>query len=104
MRWAKAMLERLKRRLPDAQEDALLEDLLSDAERMILAYTGQRTMPELLLGVEVEIAAMLYNRMGMEGESAHSEGSVSRSAESLPEYIRRQLNPFRIAKAVSGCV
>ena len=94
------MLDRLKRRVPDARDDALLSDLLSDAENMILAYTGRDSVPLVLQGAQIEIAAMLFNRMGMEGESSHSEGSVSRSADSLPEYIIRQLNPFRLARAV----
>jgi len=94
------MLARLKRRIPDAQSDALLTDLLEDAGRMILAYTGRTELPPLLEGAQIEIAAMLYNRMGMEGESVHAEGSVSRTADSRPEYIRRQLNPWRLAKAV----
>ena len=94
------MLERLKRRIPDAKDEALLNDLLSDAEGMILAYTGRDALPDVLRGAKIEIAAMLFNRMGMEGESTHAEGSISRSTDSLPEYIRRQLNPWRLAKAV----
>ena len=94
------MLERLKRRIPDGKDEALMNDLLADAQGMILAYTGRDSVPLVLQGAQVEIAAMLFNRMGMEGESSHSEGSVSRSADSLPEYIRRQLNPFRLARAV----
>lgn len=94
------MLDRLKRRIPDCSNDALLSDLLEAAENMIRAYTCRETVPVVLQGAQIEIAAMLFNRMGMEGESAHSEGSVSRSADSLPEFIRRQLNPFRLAKAV----
>ena len=94
------MLDRLKRRVPDAQDEALLCDLLESARQMILAYTCRDAVPEVLSGAQLEIAAILYNRMGMEGESAHAEGSVSRTAESLPEYLRRQLNPYRIARAV----
>ena len=94
------MLDRLKRRLPDAGNDALLNDLLADAGAMIQAYTGQNAVPDVLEGAQLEIAVMLFNRMGMEGEASHAEGSVSRSADSLPEYLRRQLNPFRLVKAV----
>ena len=97
------MLARLKLRIPDARNDALLEEMLDSAEGIILAYTGRDVVPEKLEGAQVEIAAMLYNRMGMEGESAHAEGSVSRSADSLPEYVRRQLNPYRVARAVGAC-
>lgn len=94
------MLEKLKRRIPDAGDDALLNDLLDAAAAQILAYTGRTALPEALEGAQLELAAMLYNRMGMEGERAHSEGGVSRSAESLPERLRRQLNPYRLARAV----
>ena len=94
------MLARLKRRLPDAADDALLEDLIADAGRMIRACTRRDEVPEALTGVQVEIAAMLYNRMGMEGESAHEEGVVHRSADSLPEYVRCQLAPYRLARTV----
>ena len=96
------MLEKLKRRIPDAADEALLRDLLSDAEQYILAYTGRDEVPEALEGVQVALAAIAYNRMGMEGESSHSEGGVSRSAEALPEDLRRVLNAFRLAKAVSA--
>ncbi len=94
------MLEKLKRRIPDADDDALLNDLLVAAEAAILAYTGREAVPEALEGVQIELAAMAYNRMGMEGERSHSEGGVSRSAEGLPELLRRQMNPYRLAKAV----
>ena len=94
------MLEKLKRRIPDAGDDALLNDLLDAAAAQILAYTGRTALPEALEGAQLELAAMLYNRMGMEGERAHSEGGVSRSAESLPERLRRQLNPYRLARTV----
>jgi len=94
------MLARLKRRLTDARDDALLADLLTDAGEMILAYTARTELPPVLQSAQIEIAAMLFNRMGMEGEASHTEGSVSRTADSLPEYIRRQLNPYRLARAV----
>lgn len=96
------VLEKLKRRIPDAADDALLSDLLDAAEKQILAYTGRAALPAALQAAQLELAAALYNRMGMEGESAHSEGGVSRAAESLPESLRRQLNPFRLAKAVGA--
>lgn len=96
------MLDQLKRRIPDARDEALLNDLLADAGCIIRAYTLRSTVPDALQAAQVEIAAMLYNRMGMEGEGSHAEGSVSRGVDSLPELTRRQLNPWRLAKAVEG--
>lgn len=96
------MLAKLKRRISDAQDDALLKDLLEDAGRMICAYTQRPALPETLEAAQLELAVILYNRMGMEGEESHGEGSVTRSVDSLPECLRRQLNPWRLAKAVEA--
>ena len=94
------MLERLKRRIPDAENDALLRGLLSDAEQYILAYTGREELPEALESLVIELAAILYNRLGMEGEQSHREDGIARIADAVPEEIRRQLNPYRLVRGV----
>ena len=94
------MLLRLMRRLPEAQDEALLQDLLDEAGDFIRAYTGRKEVPAALESAQVQLAAVLYNRLGMEGETRRSEGSVERTAEGVPEALRRQLNPFRLAKGV----
>lgn len=94
------MLERLKRRLPDAQNDALLADLLDEAAAFIRAYTHRDVVPDELEDALLRVAAILYNRMGMEGECAHSEGGVSRTADALSEDLRRWLNSWRLARTV----
>ena len=98
------MLEKLRRRLPDVgtEAEALLTDLLDDAGRFICAYTMRKAVPEELQGAQVELAAIYYNRMGMEGEKAHNEGGVSRTAEALPGDIAAQLRPWRLARTVMG--
>ena len=70
------MLEKLKRRLPDAEDEALLGDLLGEAGAFLRAYTNRAELPEALEDAQVRVAAILYNRIGMEGESSHSEGGV----------------------------
>ena len=96
------MLERLKRRLPDAgdNEDMLLNDLIADAGSFICAYTCRESVPAALEGAQLELAAVMYNRMGMEGESSHGEGGVNRTAEMLPEDLVRWLNGWRLARTV----
>jgi len=96
------MISKLKRRLPDLKDDLLLQDLIEAAAGMICAYTGRESVPLQLEETQIEIACMIFNRMGMEGESAHSEGSVSHAVDSLPEFLRRAMNPFRLAKAVKA--
>lgn len=94
------MLDQLMRRIPDASDVALLEDLLKSAREIICAYTAREAVPRALESAQLEIAVLLYNRMGMEGENSHAEGSISRGVDSLPEFLRRQLNPWRLAKVV----
>lgn len=93
------VMERLRARLPDAEQE-MLGALLEDAEGMILAATGRSALPPPLCTAQVQLAAALYNRQGMEGQTAHSEGGVSRTLEFLPEDIRRQIAPYRLAKIV----
>ena len=94
------MLAKLKRRLPDAADDALLNDLLEQAGAFIRAYTRRNEIPEGLEDAQIHIAAIMFNRMGMEGEISHNEGGVSRTAEMLPEDVKKWLNPWRVAKTV----
>lgn len=95
-------LEKLKRRLglEDDSKDALLSDLLTDAQQYVIAYTGRATVPDALRGTVLELAAMQYNRLGLEGESSHSEGGVSITVEGLPQSVRQLLNRCRLAKVV----
>ena len=94
------MLAKLKRRLPDAADDALLNDLLAEAGAFICAYTRRAAVPVGLEDAQVRVAAILFNRMGMEGERVHGEGGVNRTAEMLPEDLVRWLNGWRLARTV----
>ncbi len=95
-------LEMLKRRLgtDDDKGDELFIDLLCEAEAFILAYTGRSDMPGVLRGIVIDLAAMHYQRLGMQGEISHSEGSVSITMESLPQNIKALLDRYRVAKVV----
>jgi len=94
------MLSKLKRRIPDAANDALLCDLLAEAGAFLRSYTGRDEVPADLTDAQVRIAAILYNRMGMEGESRHGEGEISRTADALPGDLRRWLNAWRRARTL----
>ena len=97
------MLEKLRRRLPDAADadEALLEDLIADAGRFIRAYTGREDVPEALEGAQVQLAAVFFNRLGMEGETRHDEGGLVRENEILPEDIMCQIRPYRLARGMA---
>jgi len=96
------MLEKLKRRLSgETFTDDLLLDLLNDAEFMILNYIGRDFLPKALEGAQVMLAAVLFSRLGMEGETRHNEGGIVRSADGLPEEILMQIRPYRLVRTVA---
>ena len=98
------LIQAMRLRLPDAKDasDEMLLAHLTDAKALLLAMTWRQTLPEALESAQVRLAIILFNRMGMEGESAHDEGSLRRNVESLPEFLRRQLNPYRLGRAVEA--
>ena len=97
------MMARIKRRLgiADRAQDELLNDLLADANALMLAYMNRTVVPESLHSAQCHLACMLYNRLGMEGEKSRSEGEVTMTVDSLPEEIVSQLKPYRLCRAVT---
>ena len=93
-------VEKLKVRLNE-EDTALLEQLLEDAESEILDYCNRDVLLPRMLGLQIELAIIYYNRLGSEGESSRSEGGVSVSySTDIPENIKRRLNSYRRLKAV----
>ena len=95
-----AMIASLRLRLPDEQQatDALLSSLLQDAAALICALTWRSEVPPELENAQLRLAVIFFNRMGMEGESEHTEGDVKRAAQDLPEALRREIFSFRLAR------
>lgn len=88
----------------DAPPDpALIEELLVQAQALSLSYTGRDSLPPGLESAVVRLAAVMYNRLGAEGEAGRREGEVEVKMEALPEDIRAMLRPYRLGKAVSLC-
>lgn len=92
-------LEKLKVRLPDA-DNSLLTQMLEDAEADILDYTNRNVLLPKMEGLQRELAIVYYNRMEHEGEASRSQGGVSVSYE-MPENIKSRLKVYRRLKAVS---
>ncbi len=91
------MLSSLRLRLDQDASDELLLSLLQDAAALICALTWRDQVPPGLCSAQIRLALIFYNRMGMEGEKEHSEGDVKRSADDLPEALRREIFSFRRA-------
>ena len=91
------MLSSLRLRLDQEASDELLLSLLQDAAALICALTWRDQVPPGLCSAQIRLALIFYNRMGMEGEKEHSEGDVKRSADDLPDALRREIFSFRRA-------
>lgn len=90
-------LEMLKIRLgiSDEARDGLLSLLLSEAQDAILDIIGREELPARLISVQVELAVIAYNKQGAEGESARSEGGISRSfIDGLPDDLKQRLKNY----------
>ena len=96
-------LKRLRARIPEASDggqDPILSALLQDAEEYILAYCNRTELPDSMRAGQVRLALLYYNRMGIEGESAHGEGGVTRSVDALPADLRAWLDSHRLLRVV----
>ncbi|MFF2449364.1 phage head-tail connector protein [Neobacillus sp. NPDC058068] len=94
------MLEKLKIQLEikDNSKDDLLDLLLEDVETDILTWTNRSELPKALESTQRQLAIIRYNMMGVEGQTSHSEGGVSRSFEDLPAVVKKTISQFVKAK------
>ncbi len=87
--------------LTGSDDEGLLLILLDLAKQKILdrvyPFHPERVkVPERYIMKQAEIAAYLYNKMGAEGQTAHSENGISRTYESadVPESLMRGITPL----------
>lgn len=87
---------KLKLGITDNSQDDLLNLYLEDAKDTILELTHLDKLPESLLSTQIELAIVLYNKAGIEGQTSHSEGGISRSfEEGIPESIMKKIRANR---------
>ena len=88
----------LRSMLPgETVKDELATHLLEGAEATLLALTNRPILPQYMSALQVRLAVIRYNRLGMEGESARKEGSVTIKAEGLPKDMMDEIRAWRIA-------
>jgi len=87
----------VKLRLP-AAPDQLISSLLDEAKAQIMSITGREELPPQLDYTQIKLAVIAYNRLGIEGQSSYSEGGVSLSIDSIPDAIRAEITPYRLAR------
>jgi hypothetical protein len=92
-------LEKMKTKLgmslTDVSKDDLLNLYLEDAEKDILELSHLPEVSDALLSTQVDLAILYYNKQGIEGQTAHSEGGISRTFEGVPDNILRKIRSRR---------
>lgn len=92
-----ALFERFQKRfgsLVPASDKEFVLQALADAENAVCDLTGRDAVPERLLDVQVELALIAYNKRGAEGETARSEGGISRTFQGLPPMMLARLKNY----------
>jgi hypothetical protein len=94
------ILNRLKTRTGEMDE-TLLSDCLDSARNAILArrfpyHEWPDEVPPQYSDLQFRIAMDLYNKIGAEGQTAHSENGVSRTFESswISDQLLREVTPL----------
>ncbi|OZV10787.1 hypothetical protein CIW83_18390 [Tissierella sp. P1] len=87
---------KLKLGIKGTEQDDLLNLYFDDAKDTILELTHLTEIPNSLLSTQIELAIVLYNKEGIEGQTSHSEGGVGRSfEEGIPESIMKKIRSAR---------
>lgn len=84
--------------LTGCKEDSLALHLIESTIEDILVETNRSIIPTALVNTVVDIAVVKYNRIGMEGDASRSEAGLSISFDSLPDYIRKKVQSFRLGR------
>lgn len=95
------LLQRLKLRIPEEENELILDDCLLSAAHIIRSKRnpfgdGTEAIEPKYHDLQLRIAVELYNKMGIEGESAHSENGVSRTYENagISESLLAEITPL----------
>lgn len=82
----------------DSSDATVVSDMFDDAIQMCLDYTKSALSDPILIQAK-RLAIVMYNQQADEGETARSEGGVSRTFETgIPANILAALTPYRVGK------
>ena len=87
---------------PDTASDDLLSELLEQARAIVLnrrfpfGYPDGMEVPYQYERLQVSIALELFNKMGAEGETSHSENGINRAYEAgdVSPSLLKQIIPM----------
>ena len=90
-------IEKLQK-LTGESDNELLSLVYDDAKAAVLAYTNRTVLPEVLMKDTRDIAVILLNRIGTEGEKERSEAGERYVFDDMTVHITANLNRYRLAR------
>ena len=76
----------------------LIAIVLEAAEQTILSLTNRTKLISSLEAARRDLAVVMINRLGTEGESSRSEGGISVSFEEMPKAIQATIETYRLVR------
>lgn len=76
----------------------LVAVVLEAAEQTTLSLTNRTKLIPPLEAARRDLAVVMINRLGTEGESSRSEGGISVSFEDIPKAIQTAIETYRLAR------
>ncbi len=99
----KLLILKLRLGIEGVEKDPLLLTLLGSAKNYILSYTGRKedSWLDIFDDLQIKIAGIDYNKLGIENLSSQTEGSISNSyIDDYPKDITNILNKYRVCRVV----
>lgn len=84
--------------LSGCKDDDLAKLLLEQAEQTLLNETRRTILIPALFSCQIDLAVIMYNRLGTEGEMARSEGGINVSFMDMPTIIQDIISINRLAR------
>lgn len=92
------LLPRVRVRLGRVKvSDELIEELLTECMDKAKAFTWRTELPDGMASLIIKWAVVEYNSIGIEGQTSHSDGGISRSIQNMPDDIAGELKLWRRA-------
>lgn len=85
------------KRMAAPPEEVQVLAAVEDAHAACLGYLGRKELPEACKPAVIRCAVAFCNRLGIEGESSHSEGGISMNVDPIPLDVIPMLKPYRLA-------
>ena len=97
------LLDRVKLRLPEENNEALLSELITTITDRLCLRLGAETLPNMFASVAVDAVVKMYRRIYYEGISAENVTSISNSFvdDILAEY-ETEIEGYKEQQANAG--